>query len=330
MEFQNPKILWLISITIPMVALYAWRFIGGKNGTIKFPTTDFLPQNTRRSPMYWLRHTPFALLLGAIVLIIIALARPQSSLVDQKSTTQGVDIVMALDISTSMLARDFTPDRFTAAKEITSRFIMDRTSDQIGLVIFAGEAYTQSPLTTDSRTLVNLLGGVEMGVIANGTAIGTGLTTAINRLRESKSPSKIVILLTDGENNAGQIDPLTAAEIAREFGIKVYTIGVGTIGVAPYPAYDMWGNVVFRDVEVKIDEELLGKISETTGAQYFRATDNQKLQEIYDQIDKLEKIEVEVTTTTIFEEKFAKFALWALALLLLRALLKYRIIRKIP
>ncbi len=329
MELKNPEILWLILVLLPMVGVYVLRQIKG-GVAIKISTIEPLKTNARKSPMYYLRHLPFVLVCCAVVLTIIAIARPQSSLVNQKSKTQGIDIVMALDISTSMLARDFTPDRFSAAKQITNRFILDRQSDQIGIVAFAGEAYTQAPLTTDKRTLTNLVEELRMGVITDGTAIGTGLITAVNRLRNSQSPSKIVILLTDGENNAGQIDPVTAAEIAKEFGIKVYTIGVGTIGTAPYPAYDHWGDIVYQNVEVKIDEELLQNISQTTGGRYFRATDNEKLAEIYQEIDRLEKIEVEVTENLVFEEHFMTFALWALGALLLKMLLNYWIIRKIP
>ncbi|MFI3286920.1 MAG: VWA domain-containing protein [Rikenellaceae bacterium] len=327
-RFENIEVLWLLLIIVPMLGYYILRQKRG-GVAIKLSSTQSL-HRARHTYLYWLRHLPFVFLCSAIALIILAAARPQSSSSLSKSTTEGIDIVMALDISSSMLARDFKPDRFQAAKEISSRFILDRQNDRLGLVVFAGEAYTQSPLTTDQNTLVNLLAQVEMGVIADGTAIGNGLTTAVNRLRNSESPSKVIVLLTDGENNSGQIDPLTAAELAKEFGIRVYTIGVGTIGTAPYPAYDAWGDIVYQNMEVKIDDELLTNISEMTGGKYFRATDNDKLQEIYTEINSLEKAKVEVENSVRYTEHFALFLLWGLASLLLMVAFEYIIIRKIP
>ncbi len=327
-RFENVEVLWLLIIIVPMIAYYIFRQRRG-GVAIKLSSTQSL-QRARHTYLYWLRHLPFALLCSAVALIIVAAARPQSSSSISKSTTEGIDVVVALDISSSMLARDFQPDRFTAAKEISSRFMLDRPNDRIGLVVFAGEAYTQSPLTTDHRTLVNLLSQVEMGVINDGTAIGNGLTTAINRLRNSEAPSKVIVLLTDGENNSGQIDPTTAAELAKEFGIRVYTLGVGTIGTAPYPAYDAWGDIVYQNVEVKIDDELLTNISEMTGGKYFRATDNDKLKEIYTEINSLEKAKVEVENSVRYTEHFSTFLLWGLLSLLLMAAFEYIIIRKIP
>ncbi len=327
-RFENYEVLWLLFIIVPMIGYYVYSLLRG-GASITVPTTEPV-RDSSRTPLFIIRHIPFALLCGAVALLIIAAARPQSSSDMSRTTSEGIDVVVALDISSSMLARDFTPNRFEAAKEISSRFMLDRSSDRIGLVVFAGEAFTQAPLTTDHRTLVNLLSQVEMGVISDGTAIGTGLATAVNRLRHSDSPSKVVILLTDGENNSGQIDPLTAAELAKEFGIRVYTIGVGTEGMAPYPAYDQWGDIVYTQMEVKIDEELLTQISDLTGGKYFRATDNAKLTEIYNEIDTLEKIKVEVENSVTYQEEFGIYLVWALALLLSMIILNYLILRKIP
>ncbi len=326
--YKNPELLWLLLLVVPMAAYYIYRmFRGGVAITIS--TTAPL-RNSPKTVLYYLRHIPFLLFLAAFCLVVISVARPQSTSTTSSSTTEGIDVVVALDISSSMLARDFTPDRFSAAKEISSRFILDRPNDRIGLAVFAGEAYTQSPLTSDHRTLVNLLSQVEMGLIEDGTAIGTGLATAVNRLRHSDSPSKVVVLLTDGVNNSGQIDPLTAAELAKEFGIRVYTIGVGTEGMAPYPAIDMWGDVVYQQAKVEIDEELLGQISEMTGGQYFRATDNASLESIYGEINQLEKVKIEVENRVDYQEHFLLYLSIALGLLLLMMLFNLFILRKIP
>ncbi len=327
-RFENQDLLWLLLVLVPIIAYYVYGQVRG-GVAVKLSSTRAL-RGARHTPMYWLRHLPFVLFCGALALIVVASARPQGELHSSESTTEGIEIVMALDISTSMLARDFTPDRFGAAKEISAKFMLDRPSDRIGLVVFAGEAYTQSPLTTDHATLVNLLSQVEMGVINDGTAIGNGLTTAINRLRNSESPSKVVILLTDGENNSGQIDPMTAAELAKEFGIKVYTIGVGSEGTAPYPMRNMWDEIVYQDMAVNIDDELLTNISDLTGGKYYRATDNEKLEEIYKEIDSLEKVKVEVEHSVSYIELFEIYLLLALAALAAMIIFEYLILRKIP
>lgn len=327
-RFENPEILWALVAIVPIVGYYIYRTMrGGVAITISTTASVATAAKTWR---YYLRHIPFVLLIIAIALLIIAAARPQSSESNSRSTTEGIDVVMALDISTSMLARDFQPDRFRAAKEISSRFMLDRPNDRIGLVVFAGEAFTQAPLTSDHRTLVNLLQQVEMGFIADGTAIGNGLATAVNRLRESTSPSKVVVLLTDGVNNSGQIDPTTAAELAKEFGIRVYTIGVGTEGVAPYPAYNEWGDVVFQNAKVEIDEKLLTQISQSTGGKYFRAIDNNSLENIYEEINQLEKAKIEVENSTRYHEMFAPFLLGAIGALLLMMIFNLLILRKLP
>jgi Ca-activated chloride channel family protein len=267
----------------------------------------------------------------ALSLLIIAAARPQSVEHETKVSTEGIDIVMARDISCSMLARDFQPDRLTSAKRVASEFISTRTGDRIGLVVFAGEAFTQSPLTTDQSSLQTLLGRIKSGVIEDGTAIGNGLATALNRLRESDSKSKVVILLTDGVNNRGQISPLTAAEIAKEQGVKVYTIGVGRNGEAPYPVFDERGRVIdVVQAKVEIDEKVLKTIAEKSGGEYFRATDELSLTKIYEQINSMEKSHVERVELTHVNEEFLIFVVWALALLVGEFILKYIILKRIP
>lgn len=327
-RFENPRVLYLLFITIPMVGYYIFRTWQGR-AAIQISTIEGVG-NLRRSARYWLRHIPFLLRLCVTALLIVAMARPQSSEDRQNINAEGIDIVMALDISSSMLARDFQPDRLEAAKDISSKFIIERPTDRIGLVIFAGESFTQTPITSDHVSLVNMLNQVHSGMIQDGTAIGNGLATAVNRLKESDSPSKVVILLTDGVNNSGQIDPLSAADIAKEFGVRVYTIGVGTEGVAPYPAIDPWGNVVFQQAKVEIDEKMLSQISDQTGGRYFRATDNTKLSEIYAEINKLEKAKVEVENFTKYSEQFFPFLLAGLLLLLIEMLCRYIIFRQIP
>lgn len=326
--YANPKLLWLLAILLPMVAWYVYRAVKG-GATVRISTTDTFAK-AHHTLKYYLRHLPFALRCGAVALLIVALARPQTSESGSTSKTQGIDIVMALDISTSMLARDFLPDRVAAAKEVAANFINDRRGDRIGLVVFAGESFTQSPLTTDKATLLNLLNQVKTGMVEDGTAIGNGLATSINRLRESDAKSKVVILLTDGVNNTGQIAPMTAADIAKGLGIKVYTIGVGTRGNAPYPARDMWGNTVMTTVPVEIDEQMLTDIASMTGGQYFRATDKKALQEIYDRINKLETTAIETSDYTNYHELYAGFALWALVLLAAEFLLRMLYLRQIP
>jgi Ca-activated chloride channel family protein len=326
--FANPHLLWLLVVLLPMAGWYVWQRLNG-GATLRLSTTDTFARS-HHTLKYYLRHLPFVLKCAAVVLLIVALARPQTSESGSESTTQGIDIVLALDVSGSMLARDFQPDRVAAAKDGAARFLNDRRGDRIGLVIFAGESFTQSPLTTDKATLLNLLAKVETGMIEDGTAIGSGLATSINRLKESDAKSKVVILLTDGVNNRGQIAPLTAAEIAKTLGIKVYTVGVGTRGTAPYPMQDMWGNVVMQNVPVEIDEQILTDIAAMTGGQYFRATDKKTLIDIYDQINQLETTEMETNEYTLYHEQYAEFALWALGLLIAGFLLNSLLLRQIP
>ena len=322
-RFANPKLLWLLTLVVPMTAYYVYRLRQGR-ATMRISTVSGL-RGVPRGARYYLRHMPFVLRCGAVALLVVALARPQSSQSDSSRTTEGIDIVLSLDISGSMLARDFQPDRISAAKEVAASFIADRPNDRIGLVVFAGESFTQSPLTTD-----NILGTVRSGMIDDGTAIGNGLATAVNRLRESQAKSKVVILLTDGVNNSGQIAPLTAADIASTLGIRVYTIGVGSEGQAPYPALDMWGNLSFVPMKVEIDEKILSDIAEKTGGRYFRATDNEKLREIYKEINRLEKSRVEVESQTRYDERFAPFVLGALLLLAAGFAMRRLWFRQIP
>lgn len=328
MRFANPYLLWLLVLLAPMIAYYIYRTLKG-GAAIRISTVD----GVRRAPRtwrYWLRHQPFVLRLAAFALMIVALARPQGVEQQSKTNAEGIDIMLAIDISGSMLARDFQPDRLTAAKEVAGNFIADRHGDRIGLAVFAGEAFTQSPLTTDKSTLQTLLARLRSGVIEDGTAIGNGLATALNRLRESDTKSKVIILLTDGVNNRGEISPLMAADIAADMGIKVYTIGVGKRGKAPYPAIDMFGNMTYQMMEVEIDEKTLSEIASRTGGKYFRATDKQKLKAIYDEINQMEKSKVEVTDLTIYHEQWVPLLLLALALLVAEFLFSQIILKRIP
>ena len=293
-------------------------------------TTDSV-KRAPRTFRYYLRHVPFSLRCAALSLIVVAIARPQSAEHYTNTTTEGIDIVLAVDVSTSMLAKDFIPDRLSVAKEVASEFIGDRTGDRIGIVVFAGESFTQSPLTTDQSTLQTMLGRITSGVIEDGTAIGNGLATSINRLRESDSKSKVVILLTDGVNNRGEISPLTAAKIAKDMGIKVYTIGIGRHGTAPYPVFDERGREVdVVNMKVEIDEKILRDIATQTGGEYFRATDKKSLEAIYEQINTLEKSRVEVENRTTLHEEFLIFVLWALAALLLEFIINRVVLNRIP
>lgn len=275
-----------------------------------------------------IRHIPFVLRTAALCLIIICLARPRSSSEMEKIDTEGVDIVLAMDVSTSMLARDFQPDRISAAKDIAIEFISQRPADRMGIVVFAGESYTQCPLTTDRATLINLMKEVQTGLIDDGTAIGNGLATAVARMAESDAKSRIVILLTDGVNNSGEIAPQTAAEIAKTYGIRVYTIGVGANGTAPYPVITPWG-VEEQMMKVEIDEDLLKGISDATGGRYFRATDNTKLAEIYSEINKMEKSRTTIDSFPIYKELYTKYAVAALVCILLELLIKL-LLRRLP
>ncbi|MFI3330293.1 MAG: VWA domain-containing protein [Rikenellaceae bacterium] len=327
-RFADANMLYLLLVLLPMIGYYIFRERQG-GASVTISTIDGF-KNLYRTPKYYLRHLPFVFKLLAVSLLIVALARPQTRDESSTSKSEGIDIVLAIDVSTSMLARDFEPDRLSAAKAVASEFIADRVNDRIGLVVFAGESFTQSPLTTDKASLQTLLAQVKDGIIEDGTAIGNGLATSVNRLKNSTAKSKVVILLTDGVNNRGQVAPLTAAEIAKTFGIKVYTIGVGTEGNAPYPTLDVFGNIRYQSMKVEIDEQVLTQIAESTNGKYFRATDNEKLHAIYDQINELETTEVEVENYVRYDEKYVAFLMFAMMCLLFEFLLKYLWLRQIP
>ena len=328
MFFEYPHLLWLELLLIPLIALYVWRCLRGRQPSlIVSDTAQWDTGNGRLAA--WSRHLPFILRMVALAVLIVAIARPRSSENFEKVDTEGIDIVLTMDVSTSMLARDFKPDRIGAAKDIAMEFIASRPADRMGIVVFACESYTQAPLTTDRATLINLRKEVETGLIDDGTAIGNGLATAVARLKDSDAKSKVVILLTDGMNNSGEVAPLMAAEIAKTYDIRVYTIGVGAMGEAPYPFMTPWG-VQVQNVKVEIDEDLLKQIASETGGKYFRATNNTKLMEIYSEINQMEKTRTTVDSFPVYSELFMRFALIALFALLAELLLRFFILRRIP
>lgn len=329
-EFANKPLLWLLLIIPVLIGLYIWRY-SKSYPTMQVSSFEFMKRRkNRKSFKEILLHVVFIMDMAAIALIIIALARPQSSESNSTTNVEGIDIVMAMDISGSMLAEDFKPNRLEAAKKVGIDFINGRANDRIGLVVFASESYTQCPMTTDHIVLSRLMTEVKTGIIEDGTAIGDGLSIAISRLKDSDAISKVVILLTDGINNTGSIDPISAAEIAKMFGLRVYTISVGTNGTAPYPMQDLFGNKRYQQVEVKIDEEMLKQIAEMTGAEYFRATDNSSLDKIYKEIDKMEKSRIEVYEFEKKTEEFYTFAISALLLLAIAFLLRTLVLKVFP
>ncbi len=327
MFFEYPYLLWLLLLPLLLSALYVYRELSGRVPHFRVSKAEAW-NGGRSSALSFAVHVPFALRMTAMVLLIICLARPRSSYQVEKIDTEGIDIVLAMDVSTSMLARDFTPDRISAAKDIAIEFISQRPSDRMGIVVFAGESYTQCPLTTDRATLINLMKEVQTDLIEDGTAIGNGLATAVARLSSSDAPSRVIILLTDGVNNSGEITPLTASQIAQTYGIRVYTIGIGANGVAPYPIVTPWG-MELRNIPVEIDEDLLKEIASNTGGRYFRATDNTKLSEIYAEINQMEKAKTSIDSFPVHKELYQKFAVWALAALLLNALIVL-LLRRLP
>ena len=328
MFFEYPKLLWLTAIPLLLVLHYIWMELSGKRPHMRVSTA--VPWTVRgRSLMSFMVHLPFAFRILALVLIIVAIARPRSSQEMERIDTEGIDIILAMDVSTSMLARDFQPDRINASKDIAIEFISQRPSDRMGIVVFAGESFTQCPLTTDRATLINMMKEVQTDLIEDGTAIGNGLATAVARMKDSDAKSRVVILLTDGVNNRGEISPQMAAEIAKTYGVRVYTIGVGANGTAPYPVMTPWG-VEVQNVKVEIDEKLLSDIAEATGGRYFRATDNTKLAEIYSEINKMEKARTTIDSFPVYKELFGIYALLALLALLLEFILKWFVIRRLP
>lgn len=326
LTYKNPEFFYLLLVIIPMTVWYIFMY---KRGTASIQVSSTVSMfKAPKTLKYYLRHTAFLFQILAISFFIVVLARPQSSSNWDTVTTEGIDIVISLDISSSMLARDFSPDRLEAAKDVAMKFISGREHDRMGLVVFAGEAFTQCPLTTDRAVILNLFKDLKSGMIEDGTAIGNGLATAVARIKDSDAVSRIIILLTDGENNRGEIAPLTAAEIAKTFGIRVYTIGVGTIGTAPYPVPTPYG-IQLQNMEVKIDEEILTQISDITGGKYFRATNNAKLEEIYKEIDALEKSKIEVNEYSSKSEEFMPFAIVGFVLLIISILFRV-IFRNLP
>jgi len=326
-RFANPEFFWLLLLIPVLIFWYIWKYrkklpvqtISGLQMFNKFP----------RSWKEYLSHSLFVFRIFTIILIIIAIAKPQSSYDKHKVKTEGIDIVIALDISSTMLARDFSPDRLGAAKKVAINFIEGRKNDRIGFVVFSSESFTQCPITTDHTILINLINEVKSGMIEDGTAIGHGLATAVDRLRTSPGKSRVVILLTDGMNNAGFINPATAADIARQYNIRVYTIGVGTMGMAPYPVQTPFG-MSYQNMEVQIDEPLLKQIAETTGGSYYRAVNNRTLKEIYEKIDQMEKAKIELTSYRHFTDKYLPFALLAGIFLFLEIMFRYTVFKYLP
>ena len=328
MYFEYPKLLWLLAVPVLMVLHYIYLEMAERHPHLRVSTS--IPWMKKgKTFMTFFRHVPFVLRIFALSMIVVAIARPRSSENVEKVDTEGIDIVLAMDVSTSMLARDLTPDRINASKDIAIEFISQRPSDRMGIVVFAGESFTQCPLTTDRATLINLMKEVQTDIIEDGTAIGNGLATAIARMKDSDAKSRVVILLTDGVNNRGEISPQMAAEIAKTYGVRVYTIGVGKEGMAPYPVMTPWG-VEVRNMKVEIDEKLLSEIAESTGGRYFRATDNTKLAEIYSEINKMEKARTTIDSFPVYKELFSRYAVLALIAILLELMLNWFVIRRLP
>lgn len=327
-EFANGYLLWLL-LLIPLMAAWYWYRYKKRFADVQLSSTSVFEQAPKSIRQY-LIHVLFALRLLAIGFLIIALARPYTTSKRQDVSIEGIDIVMTLDVSSSMLAMDLKPDRLEAAKNVALEFIQNRPNDRIGLVVFSGESFTQVPLTTDHSVLSTMFEEVESGMIEDGTAIGEGLATAVNRLKDSKAISKVVILLTDGISNMGSVDPMSAAEIAKMFGVRVYTIGVGSHGTAPYPQRDVFGRRQIVQMEVEIDEQLLKDVAEMTDGKYFRATSNQKLKAIYQEIDQLEKSKIDVTQFEKRHEEFLPLVLIAIGLIIIEVILRNTYLKTLP
>lgn len=328
MLFANPRLLWLLLLLVPLIAWYIIKRnrYHSTLGVSTLAAVERLPRSWKE----YMNDVLFLLKAMTIAVVIIIIARPQTHDSWSTSQTEGTDIILAIDISTSMLARDFKPDRFEAAKDVASRFVAGRESDNMGVVIFAAESFTGVPMTTDRSLVSNYIHSIQMGMLNDGTAIGDGLATSINRIKEGKAKSKSIILLTDGSNNTGIVAPLTAAEIAAKMGIKVYTIGIGTNGNAPFPQQDQLGHISFVNLPVVIDESTLQKISAMTGGKYFRATGNRVLSEIFEEIDRLEKTKMDVQNFSHTEDNFTPWAIAALLLIVLQMLIRLTVLRTIP
>ena len=326
MTFANPGYLFLLLLLIPVIFWYVWE-LHKSDASVQIASTDVLKKQPRTIRIYLL-HLPFLLRCAAIILLTVCLARPQLSNRWSKESTEGIDIMMAMDISGTMLAEDLKPNRLEAAKQVATEFITDRPNDNIGLVVFAGESFTQCPLTTDHAVLINLFKSVKFGMIDDGTAIGLGLANAVNRMKDSPTKSKVIILLTDGSNNCGDIDPMTAAEIAHTFGIRVYAIGVGSKGEARIP-YQTPIGTQYTTISGQFDENTLRQIAATTDGQYFRATNNATLKAIYQEIDQMEKTKIRVREFSKRSENFAPYLWAAMICLLLEVLLRFFVLRTI-
>ena len=328
MVFANPTYLYLLLLLIPLIGWYIYK-LSKSQASMQVSSSEVFQLPEARSWKIYLRHVPFLLRMVLIALLIVVLSRPQSTNSWQNSSTEGIDIMLAMDISSSMLAQDLKPNRLEAAQDVAASFINGRQNDNIGLVVFAAESFTQCPLTTDHTVLLNLFKDIQPGIIQDGTSIGLGLANAVSRIKDSQAKSKVIILLTDGVNNAGEIAPITASEIAKTFGVRVYTIGVGTQGEAPYPFQTAFG-IQYQNVPVEIDEPTLKQIAATTGGQYFRATDNASLKAIYEEIDQMEKTKISVQEFSKKQEEYMQWALLVLLLLLVEVLLKNTLLRNIP
>ncbi|MDE7153817.1 MAG: VWA domain-containing protein [Muribaculaceae bacterium] len=328
MQFANPGYFWLLLLLVPLIA---WQVIKHRNAHPAMEISTARPFDGMRRPLKeYLLHGLFLLRLAAITFIIVMLARPQSHDSWNTTNTEGIDIVIALDVSPSMLAKDFDPDRLEAAKSVASNFVSARENDNIGLVLFAGESFTGVPMTMDRATLTNYINSIEMGMLGNATAIGDGIVTSINRIKDGKAKSKTIILLTDGSNNTGNVAPKTAAEIAAKYGIKIYTIGVGKNGTALYPQQNYFGQIEYVPQEVVIDEETLKDIAATTGGKYFRATNNNVLEDVFEQIDQLEKTAMDVRNFSHTQDNYMMWAWLALICFATELLLRHTVLRTIP
>lgn len=326
MTFANKYIFLLLALVVVYIIWYIRKHNNIEPSVRVSDTSPYAAVG--KTWREWLVHVPFVLRVVALTMIVIVLARPQSSDNWQNTEIEGIDIMMTIDVSTSMLSEDLKPNRLEAAKDVAAQFINGRPNDNIGLTIFAGESFTQCPLTVDHEVLLNLFKNVQCGLVEDGTAIGLGIANAVTRLKDSKAKSKVIILLTDGTNNAGAVSPLTAAAIAKQFGIRIYTIGVGTNGEAPYPFQTAMG-IRYQNIPVEIDEQVLREIASTAGGEYFRATSNSKLKEVYEDIDKLEKTKLNVREFSTKEEEYQPFALVALIAVILELALRATILRRI-
>lgn len=328
MQLAHPQYLWLFVLYVPLIVWYLMKQRNARPYMAVSTTAPFagIPRSWRQ----YVRHLLFVLRLGAIGCLIIVLARPQLKDNWRTTRTEGTDIMLAMDVSSSMLARDFKPDRLEAAKAVASKFVSGRENDNIGVVVFAGESLTGVPMTVDRAQLLSYISSIKMNMLEDGTAIGDGIATSLNRLKEGKAKSKSIILLTDGSNNTGVVTPLDATRVAQELGVKIYTIGIGTNGQAPSPMLDEFGHMVFRPQKVVIDEATLRNVAESTGGKYFRATGNKVLQEIFEEIDALEKTQMDVRHFSHTEDNYMMWAWLAFALFALELLLRYTVVRTMP